>query len=99
MSKIFYHISILSSLILLTRCGTVTANNAEESYRRWAGQPIPKEVKVLKGHYWQSGHWSREYTVYLKLRPTKSWWSEFVKQNKLVSDTIQDFQFGDAPKW
>ncbi len=99
MVKTLHKILIVLLLFLVTSCGAISTDNPKESYQHWTGDTPPQDMKVIEGHYWQSGHWTREYIVYLKLQPTKTWWTEFIRQNKLIADTIQWTQPGDAPKW
>ncbi len=99
MSKTLYKTLSILLVIILTSCGTTSTEKPEESYLHWTGQEPPKDMKVIKESYWKSGHWTREYIVYLKLQSTKSWRTEFILQNKLISDTSKWILPEDAPKW
>ena len=70
-------------LVLLTSCSEIRTDDPTDSYKYWARTNPTNDIKVLKGQYWQSGHWTKEYVLYLQIKPTKQWWEEFVKQNQL----------------
>ncbi|MCK5467975.1 MAG: hypothetical protein KAI99_05700 [Cyclobacteriaceae bacterium] len=89
---------ILSS-ILLTSCSEIRTNDAIGSYKYWAGTNPAENIEVLKGVYWQSGHWTREYILYLKLKPTNNWWDKFVKQNQLKIANEDWIRHTDTPDW
>jgi hypothetical protein len=76
-------ILILLSFLFLTGCTEIQTSDPQEAYKHWAGSAPPENVRILKGQYWQSAHWTKEYILYLKLKPTKKWWAEFVNQNQL----------------
>ena len=73
--------------------------DANEVYLHWAGTNPPVELHVEKGQYWQSGHFSNEYIMYLKLKPTSEWWQLFIKQNKLEAKNDAWYQHEDTPAW
>jgi len=51
--------------ILLTSC-SIKTKNAEEAYKHWSGTEPPKGIKLIKGEYYQSPHFSLEYELFLK---------------------------------
>ena len=77
----------------------INATDPIETYRFWAGVDPPGDLKVLKGQYWQSAHWTKEYIMYLKLKPTKEWWNKYVEQNHLTIDKAKWARPGEAPPW
>lgn len=85
--------------ILLTSCSEIRTDEPTNSYKYWAGTNPTDEVKVLNGQYWQSGHWTREYILYLKIKPTERWWDEFVRQNQLQVDNETWIKPSDSPNW
>ena len=85
--------------IALTSCSETKTNDPTESYKYWSGVNPPDDLKLLKGSYWQSAHWTKEYILYLKVKPTEKWWSEFVKQNKLLIDNGEWVKPSDSPDW
>jgi len=91
--------TIIISSILLTSCSEIRTEDPIKSYEYWAGTKPPRELKVIQAKYWQSAHWTKEYILYLKLKPTEEWWSELLKQNNLVKDTGQWTIPSDSPEW
>ncbi|WP_282016005.1 hypothetical protein [Marinifilum flexuosum] len=91
--------TILLALILLTGCMDINTTDPIETYKYWAGDKPPDSLKVLKGQYWQSTHWSREYIMYLKLKPTKEWWNKFLEQNHLPINKDKWVRPSEAPSW
>lgn len=77
----------------------VNTTDPTDAYKYWAGTKPPDNLKVLNGQYWQSAHWTREYIMYLKLKPTIEWWDEFLKQNYISVDTDEWTKPSDAPTW
>jgi hypothetical protein len=86
-------------LLLLTSCSETRTEDPIDSYKYWAGTEPTDDVKVLNGQYWQSGHWTKEYILYLQIKPTDQWWDEFVKQNKLQTDNEDWIKSSDSPAW
>lgn len=91
-------IIMLSSFILVS-CSETRTNDPTDSYMYWAGTKPANDLKVLHGRYWQSGHWTKEYVLYLHLKPTDKWWDEFVKQNQLQKDNEDWTKPTDSPDW
>jgi hypothetical protein len=98
--KLFKNISLLFDLlILLTSCSEIETENAFETYRFWAGTDPAKDIDLINGRYWQSSHWTKEYIMYLKTKPTKEWLDSFIKENQLVIDKRVWTKPEDAPIW
>lgn len=97
------HVKSLTTIILvlffLTSCSEIRTDDPIDAYKYWAGANPTDDVKVLKGQYWQSGHWTKEYILYLQLKPTDKWWDEFVKQNQLQLDHEEWSKPSDSPDW
>jgi len=85
--------------ILLLGCTEIKTDNATESYKKWSGTKPPKDIELLKGQYWQSSHWTKEYIIYLKIKPSRHWFNEFKKQNHLVIDNRDWTKPDDSPSW
>jgi len=90
---------IILSSILLTSCSEERTSDPTYSYKYWTGTNPTDDIEISKGAYWQSGHWTREYILYLKLKPTNKWWVEFVKQNNLLIDNGDFVKYSDSPGW
>lgn len=84
---------------LLSACTEIQTSDPVEAYTHWAGARPTEDLKIVKGTYWESAHWSKEYILYLKVLPTDGWWSEFVSQNKLRKDNGQWAIPAGAPQW
>jgi len=90
---------ILLTIFTLTSCYEKKSNDALETYKYWAGTKPPDELQLIEGKYWQSAHWNKEYIMYLKFKPTKLWWNEFLKQNTISEDKGDWTMPSDAPNW
>jgi hypothetical protein len=96
----FKYIRLLLPVLLLSGCLSKETSNAEKAYRYWAGEDAPKELKLLNGKYWESPHFTKEYTMYLELQAPKSWVDLFIALNKLALSKESGFvQLSDAPSW
>jgi hypothetical protein len=91
--------TIIISSALLTSCSEIKTDDPIDSYKYWAGTKPPKDLEIVQASYWQSAHWTKEYILYLKLKPTDEWWNELVKQNNLIKDTGQWTIPTDSPDW
>jgi hypothetical protein len=76
-------ILIISFLFLMLSCFKIETKDANESYKYWTGKDAPKEIKLIKGEYYQSPYFTLEYELFLKFESDKNWFYEFVKYNKL----------------
>ena len=85
--------------LILTSCSEIKTNNPKETYKYWSGSNSPKDFELLNGQYWQSSHWSKEYIMYLKFRPSEIWWKVFLQQNKISIDKGNWELPDDAPIW
>jgi len=92
-------ITILLAILTLPSCMETTTSDAKEAYKYWAGAEAPADLELLNGQYWQSPHFTKEYIMYLKLKPTKEWWDAFLKQNSIPVDTSSWAAPTDAPVW
>jgi hypothetical protein len=90
---------ILLALFLNTSCSEIKTNDPEIIYKYWSGSTPPTELQLLKGQYWQSAHWTKEYIMFLKLNPTIKWWNEFIEINQLQLDNEKWTKPNDAPNW
>ncbi len=91
--------TFLLTSILLTSCSETNTTDPIDSFKYWAGTNPPDDLKVIKGKYWQSGHWTREYILFLKIKPTDKRWDEFIKQNQLQADNTKWIRPSDSPDW
>jgi len=90
---------ILVAILTLSSCNEINTTDNEEAFENWIGAKSGSDVEVLQAKYWQSAHWTKEYIVYLKIKPSDEWWSQFVAQNGLMLDTTQWFVPSDKPDW
>jgi len=77
----------------------INTTDPKKVYKYWTGSNPPKDIKLIRGQYWQSAHWTKEYVMYLKFKPTNIWWDEFIKQNQLKIDHEIWKMPLDAPNW
>lgn len=90
---------LILSILSLSSCSEINTNNAKETYKYWSGGDAPSDLELIKGQYWQSSHWTKEYIMYLELKPSESWWNEFLKQNNISFDRADWTKPTDAPIW
>lgn len=93
-------------LILLTSCDEINTNDPEQVYYHWSDGGVPTGVELLKGRYWQSGHWTKEYVMFLQLKPTRDWWQNFKEINRFEGHRIDKVGVSrseifevEAPDW
>jgi hypothetical protein len=90
----------LISVMTLSGCGEKNTDIPSEVYILWSGGKPPNGVHLIRGRYWQSSHWSKEYIMYLKLQAPELWRRNFIKQNHLVY--LKDTSLApdpDVPDW
>ena len=92
-------IPLLLAIFALTSCMETNTSDAKDTYKYWAGSNAPADLELLNGQYWQSPHFTKEYIMYLKFKPTEKWWSEFLKQNYISADKDEWTMPSDAPTW
>lgn len=86
-------------MICFVSCFERNTNDVSQVYYYWAGSKPSSDVKLIKGWYWQSAHWTKEYIVYLELKPSKSWLNEFIKQNNLIESKNKWTKTDETPVW
>ena len=98
--KIFIKkVGLIAILLLTISCYEEQTKDPIKTYQFWTGSKAPKEFKLIKGQYWQSAHWTKEYIMSLKMRPTKKWWDSFVEQNNLKRTNEKWIKPSDLPNW
>lgn len=80
-------------------CSEKRSDVANECYKLWAGERVPKEVKAINGLYWESSHWSKEFIVFLEIIASKEWRKQFIEQNKMILATDLWIRPDDIPDW
>jgi hypothetical protein len=84
---------------LAISCQDKITTSAKDTFKYWTGYSAPQGFDLIKGKYWQSSHWTKEYIIYLKFKPTKQWWDEFIRQSNLSPDSSIWEKPTDAPAW
>jgi hypothetical protein len=97
-SRSFY-IAIILFSFLFTSCIEKNSDDPNEVYQLWSGREPEKDVKILKGQYWQSAHFTLEYKMYMELYATQEWIEGFIKINDLKVHTSEIDLPNDAPSW
>lgn len=92
-------IVLLLTIFALTSCMETKTSNAKDTFKYWAGANPTADLELLNGQYWQSAHWTKEYIMYLKFKPTNIWWDEFLNQNLISVDKDNWTIPSDAPTW
>ncbi len=92
---------VLSLFVFLFSCFSTETSDPEKAYKYWAGQSPPEDLKLIKGEYYQSPHYTLEYEFFLKFKPTNNWWNAFIEQNNLEEDSLNEewFKHDGFPKW
>ena len=96
MKKLFFTLIIVT---LLGGCSEIKTSNPYKVYKYWSGSNPPENLHLMKGQYWQSAHWTREYIMFLKFKTTNKRWDKFVKQNHLEIHTTDWLKPNDFPTW
>jgi hypothetical protein len=91
--------TIILTFLILTSCSEKSTTDPIDAYTYWSGTKPPKDLELIQAKYWQSSHWTKEYILYLKLKPTDEWWTEFIKQNNLTLDEGEWKTPTDSPDW
>lgn len=97
--KLIFKISVFIVLASLSSCIPIDTDNPNKAFKYWAGFSPPEKFKVIKGEYYQSPHFTLEYTAIFKLHPNYEWWSKLVKQNMLSRDNTKWNRPSDLPDW
>ena len=97
--RIIIILTLAMVAVVQSSCHRKRSENPGEVYRLWAGERPPEDVKVLKGRYWQSAHFAKEYIVYMKIEAPREWIEEFIDLNKLKRETEDREIPSDAPDW
>lgn len=96
----FKYFLLLLPVLLLSGCLSKETSSAEKTYRYWAGEDAPRELRLLKGKYWESPHFTKEYIMFLEIQAPKSWVNSFIALNKLAPSKDSGFvQPSEAPSW
>lgn len=94
-----YSFFLIISFFLVS-CYGKTSSNPTEVYQLWIGTKPSKQIKVINGQYWESGHWTKEYVLFLELQTDKSFWDKFKKENNLIIDAIKNEMItSEQPEW
>lgn len=100
MNKRRLKVVIIFTIIFSTwSCSEIKTTDADTTFKYWSGTSPADDLNILKGQYWQSGHWSSEYIMFLKLKPSGKWWYEFKEQNQISVDQTDWTLPNDAPTW
>ena len=83
----------------LTSCFPVHTTDAEEAFEYWAGFEAPDDFEIIEGEYWKSPHFTHEFEVYLKIKPTDDWWKKLIEQYELTEDYQQWTAPDKKPTW
>ena len=97
--KRLLYLSIVLVTLTFISCSEIKTNDPKETYKYWAGLNAPNDLKVLNGQYWESAHWTKEYIMFMKIKPNTEWWNEFIKQNHLSQNNVRWTIPNDAPAW
>jgi hypothetical protein len=90
---------MFTTSLLLISCYEKNATDAVKTYEYWAEAKPPADMELFNGQYWQSAHWTKEYIMYLKFKPSKEWVTAFLSQNGFSVDTTKWTKPDDMPDW
>lgn len=87
-------------IINLFSCKEKNVSNPIDAYKYWSGEKPPADVNVINASYWESAHFFREYRLFMELKSSKEWRKEFIKQNSLIIDSSNNYNFSaEKPFW
>jgi hypothetical protein len=93
-------IIVITISFFLSSCHIpVNCDDAEKSYKYWAGEDPPADLKTIHGQYKQSLHFTLEYWLYLEIKPTRRWRDEMIHQNNFIADTAGWSPSSDVLTW
>jgi hypothetical protein len=92
-------IRLLLTIFMLTSCMQKNTSDVKETFKYWSGVEAPVDFELLNGQYWQSPHFTKEYIMYLKFKPTKEWWDNYLNYNSMSVDKKNWSVPNDAPAW
>jgi len=98
LTRLILFSTLWSVLFLATGCSKKTTDT-KEAFVYWAGQDPPQDMELIQADYYESPHFTKEYEMYLKFKPSKEWWKSYVKLNHLLADSIGWAKPVDAPAW
>jgi hypothetical protein len=98
-NRLTYLFLLLQPFIILTGCWPKETSDAKQTYKYWAETDPPADIQLLKGQYQGSMHWTKEYTMYIKFKPSDKWWGDFLDLNTISEDSGSYFNPSDAPTW
>jgi hypothetical protein len=84
---------------ILTSCIPVHTTDADEAFENWAGYKAPSDFEIIEGEYFKSPHFTYEFEVFLKIKPTEEWWIKLIEQYKLTEDYQQWTAPERKPNW
>lgn len=88
-----------SSKTYTDESGRLIHVGALETFRYWANEDPPSDFTVLNGQYWKSGHFTKEYIMYMELTVPTDMAKYFCEDNNL-KQTKTDLKTPDgSPKW
>ena len=95
-AKLFF---LVLFAFLFTACMEKKTEDPIKTYKFCTGEKPPKEIEVVRGKYWESSRWSKEYIMYLELKAPADWRNEFIRQNNFVNSKGNSNIPADAPFW
>jgi len=90
---------LVVAVVSFVGCMEKNTEDPIRTYTYWAGQSPTKDVQPIHGKYWESAHWSKEYIMYMEVKASPLWMSEFIKQNNLIKPKTPEDIPSDAPSW
>jgi hypothetical protein len=86
-------------VVMLIGCFEKNTTDPSDAFKYWAGTRPPENMELTNGQYWESAHWTKEYIVYLKFKPSPIWLAEYIRQNSLFEYRESWKIPTDAPEW
>lgn len=93
------YLSLAFLTLIQISCMEKRTTDPQKTYNYWAGNNPPSDLEVINGQYWESAHWTKEYIMFMKIKPTTEWWNEFIKQNQLLLNKGKWTKPSEAPVW
>jgi hypothetical protein len=96
--RLNYSPLISIAVFIIVSCYSDNTTDKEEVFEYWLGIEPPPEVKLIRGEYYQSPHFTLEYELFLEMKVKKVWWEDFVKENDLTKVDNEQIQTV-SPSW
>jgi hypothetical protein len=91
---------VILPIIFTCGCTAIQTTNPVKAYQYWAGTSPAAGLTIHHASYWQSGHFTKEYILWMEIEAPAQWRQAFISQNNLQPGTNnQPLLSSDKPSW